>query len=88
MISKSHRITLIGLSVGLAVFVGLTIKDSIIYNYAFKAGQESALVVSTNHECQGPEDSDTATVLLVKLANCRAQLEELTQQAHDEFDMD
>lgn len=70
------------------IFCVLTTKDAFESYMEKRAVQSPPEVVSTNHTCQEPDDNDSQAVLLAKLADCRAQLEELTQQAHDEFDMD
>lgn len=76
----------------LLIFAGtfcvLTTKDAFESYMEKRAVQSTPEVVSTNHVCLAPEDNDSQAVLIAKLVDCRAQLEELTQQAHDEFDMD
>ena len=89
--SKSHRLTILGLSVALATFVVLTIKDSVIANRHQTPVQPPIEVISTDHtKCfdEALSGSANKTILFARIVDCQRIIQELTDQAHDEFDMD
>lgn len=73
------------LTIGILFFghVYLIISDEIT------AGQTKPVVISTDHtKCFGPDEIADRTILLERIKDCQRIIQELTDQAHDEFDMD
>ena len=70
-------------------FVGLTLYDAFIEKTPEQGGQpESGVVQITTSPCPDATPGDTIAQLKDKLLTCRAALQDLTDQVHNEFDQE
>ena len=73
------------------IFVVLTTKDAFESYMEKRSVQAPTEVVSTDHtKCfdEALGGSANKTILFARIVDCQRIIQELTDQAHDEFDMD